>query len=75
MPLKATNTPYGTFPYPIRWGHMSIFSFIVSLAILLILLGIGANQGFSVEVFLGLIIAGGSFIVELVRALFNGPSL
>lgn len=56
-------------------GHMSILSFIVSLAILLILLGIGANHGFSVEVFLGLIIAGGNFVVELVRALFHGPSL
>lgn len=54
---------------------MSILSFIVSLAILLILLGIGVNQGFSVEVFLGLIVAGGNFIIELVRALFNGPSL
>ena len=54
---------------------MSILSFIVSLAILLILLGIGANHGFSFEVFLGLIIAGGSFIVELVKALFHGPSL
>jgi len=54
---------------------MSILSFIVSAAILLILLGIGANHGFSVEVFLGLIVAGGNFIIELVRALFNGPSL
>jgi len=54
---------------------MGILSFIVSAAILLILLGIGANHGFSVEVFLGLIVAGGSIIIELVRTLFNGSSI
>ena len=50
---------------------MRFLSFIISLAIVLILIGIGASQGFSFEVFLGLLAAGAKFFIELVKALFN----
>jgi len=51
---------------------MRFLSFIISLSIVLILIGIGATQGFSFEVYLGLLIAGGKFIVEVVRTILGG---
>ncbi len=50
---------------------MAIISFLVSLAILLIFLGIGATHGFSFGVFFGLLADGAKFFIELVKALFN----
>jgi hypothetical protein len=50
---------------------MVIISFFVSLAIILIFLGIGATRGFSFEVFFGLVAAGAKFFIELVKGLFN----
>ncbi len=50
-------------------ARMGIISFIVSVVIILVFLGIGATQGFSFEVFLGLLASGGKFFVELVKSL------
>ena len=50
---------------------MGLLSFIVSLAIVLIFLGIGVTQGFSLEVFAGLLVAGGKFIGDVVREILH----
>jgi hypothetical protein len=50
---------------------LQFVSFIISLAITLILVGIGATHGFSFQVYVGMLMAGAKFIIEFIRLILH----
>ncbi|MGE5445980.1 MAG: hypothetical protein ACM3SR_15540 [Ignavibacteriales bacterium] len=50
---------------------LQFVSFIISLAITLILVGIGATYGFSFQVYAGMLMAGAKFIIEFIRLILH----